>query len=116
MRARLLENARSVGNLEHEAERKLQVAHVAVLGCDLAEGCSGRVGPYTVPVRMVERVIRFSAELKGGPPFVNDELFEKAHVPGVEARVVNHIPGQVAGDEGTVCRRAQVRWLPVRAH
>jgi len=62
--------------------------------------------------RMVEGIVCLRAELEGHP-FVNRELLEQAHVPVVESRVVNSVPGWRAG-EGVGCRRGELRRFSVR--
>src|SRR5205823_4563374 len=76
--------------LEIKAKRKLQVANVVVLTCNLSEVGAGRVGSRAVPVRVVEGIECLGAELKSGA-FGDRELLEQAEVNVVETRIVDQI-------------------------
>src|SRR5260370_40632903 len=78
--------------LEEQAQRKLDISHVARLTGDLTEcGKVGRVEAGAVPVRVVEDVERLGAELHAGL-LRERELLEETDVPVHEARVVDHVP------------------------
>src|SRR5258706_15472000 len=107
----------SKGCLEVEAERKLQVANVARLGSDLQEGTQvGGIGSNSGPVRVIEGIVSFSAELEAGP-LGKGELLEQSEVPVVEARIVQNVAGGVGSHECAGSRgRDEQRTVGSRIH
>src|ERR1019366_404010 len=80
-----------LAGLEVQAQRKLQIAHVAGLAGDLSEGGKvGRVEAGATPIRVVGEVERLGAELHAGV-LRDGKLLEEPRIDVVEAGVVDHV-------------------------
>src|SRR3974377_1731226 len=80
-----------LNELEVEAKRQLQVPGVVGFPRDFPESSQViRIGSDAVPVRMIENVESFGAELESDA-LVDRELLEQRQVPIVEAGVVDDV-------------------------